>query len=199
MDGHEPLVLLARALDEVGRLIAGTRGEQADLPTPCASWTVGQLAGHVMSDLDNFATAVRGGKPDWSRPPASPGDDWPALFAARRSDLDDAWAGADLTARVPTMTGADAPLLSRADQQIAELAVHGWDLARATGQRSELDGAVAEHGLGWARRNLKPEFRGREDEHKAFGPEVPIAADAPALDRLAAWFGRDPAVAPGGR
>ncbi|MEC3954727.1 hypothetical protein VMT65_16935 [Nocardia sp. CDC153] len=52
-----------------------------------------------------------------------------------------------------------------------------------------LDPEHAEYGLAWSKQLLKPEFRG---PGKAFGHEVPIADDAPAYDRLAAWFGRDP-------
>ncbi len=188
----EPLVLLGRALDQVSRLIRGTAAGQADLPTPCRSWTVRQLIGHLVTDLDNFAAAVRGEKPDWSRPPSDLGTDWAAAYAAGRGELDSAWSHADVQAAVPTLTGGEAPLLSRAGQQIAELAVHGWDLARATHQREDFDPAVAEHGLRWAMENLKPQFRGPEDEGKAFGPEVAVPADAPSYDRLAGWFGRDP-------
>jgi uncharacterized protein (TIGR03086 family) len=191
-DDAQPLLLLAKALDELDRLLAGTRSDQAGLPTPCASWTVHQLVGHVITGLGNFATAASGGTPQWGRAPEPLGDDWHAAFDRARTDLDNAWAAADLTARVPTLDGGAAPLLARADQQIAELAVHGWDLARATGQSSELDSAAAEYALHWARQNLRPEFRGPEEEHKGFGLEVTIAADAPAIDRLAAWFGRDP-------
>ena len=83
----------------------------------------------------------------------------------------------------------------RADQQIAELATHDWDLARATGQPAELDPALAEHALRWSRGMLRPEFRG---PGKAFGVEVPVPDDAPAYDRLAGWFGRDPSWTPPG-
>ena len=86
--------------------------------------------------------------------------------------------------------GGEAPLRARADQQITELAVHDWDLARATGQDlAGLDPALAEHALAWSRGMLRPEFRGPD---KAFGVEVPVPDDAPVYDRLAGWFGRDP-------
>jgi uncharacterized protein (TIGR03086 family) len=187
----DPIALLRRALDQTGELIAGARPEQADLPTPCRSWPVAQLIGHLVTDIDNFAAAVRGAKPDWGKAPEVAGD-WTAAFAAAREELDDAWGSADLQSQVPTMGGGTAPLVSRADQQIAEFAVHDWDLARATGQDVGLDAAVAEHGLRWAKQNLSAQFRGPEDEGKSFGDEVPVPDDAPAYERLAGWFGRDP-------
>jgi hypothetical protein len=51
--------------------------------------------------------------------------------------------------------------------------------------------ALAEHALAWSRRMLRPEYRG-----SAFGPEVLVKQDAPAYQRLAGWFGRDPRWAP---
>ena len=92
--------------------------------------------------------------------------------------------------------GGEVPLRMRADNQVTELAVHDWDLARATGQQlADLDPALAEHALAWSRGMLRPEFRGPD---KAFGVEVPVPDDAPAYDRLAGWFGRDPGwTAPG--
>jgi uncharacterized protein (TIGR03086 family) len=72
-------------------------------------------------------------------------------------------------------------------QHVADLAVHGWDVARSTGQSTELDPAVGQAALDWARENLKPQYRGQ-----AFGPEVSVPEDAPLYDRLAAFFGRAP-------
>ena len=67
-------------------------------------------------------------------------------------------------------------------QHVSDIAVHGWDIARATGQTADFDSEVAEVGLEWARENLKPHFRGQ-----AFGPEVSASPDAPPYDRLAAF------------
>ena len=191
VDEAEPLQLLSRALDQAEALITGTAPEQAALPTPCRSWTVSHLVEHLVNDLGNFAAAVRGEQPSWGAPTGALGDDWAGPFASSRRELEAAWESADVDALVPSM-GGEAPLLSRADQQIAELAVHAWDLARATGQSEDLDPAVAEYGLRWATQNLAPQFRGPEDEGKAFGAEVPVPDSAPVYERLAGWFGRDP-------
>ncbi|MDQ6855443.1 MAG: TIGR03086 family metal-binding protein, partial [Candidatus Dormibacteraeota bacterium] len=172
----QPLTLLDRALDQAAELVAGTRPDQAELRTPCQSWTVRQLISHLIFDLDNFAASARGEKPDWSKPAGEVDGEWVGAFAAARRDLGAAWSAADLDAAVPTMSGGEAPLVSRADQQIAELGIHAWDLARATGQSEQLDPDVAEYGLGWATRNLAAQFRGPELEGKSFGAEVPVAA-----------------------
>jgi uncharacterized protein (TIGR03086 family) len=95
--------------------------------------------------------------------------------------------------RIVDSGDGQAPLRSRVDQQIAELAVHTWDLARATGQGQPLDPSVAEHTLNWSRPVLKPEYRGAG---QAFGPEVPVPPGAPIYDQLAGWFGRNPAWQP---
>src|SRR5439155_27261265 len=71
--------------------------------------------------------------------------------------------------------------------QTADLVVHGWDLAKATGQAIDLDPELVRLASEWGRENLRPEFRGRD-----FGPEVPVPGDAPLPDRLAGVFGRDP-------
>lgn len=186
----ESLELLSRALDQAGTLVGGVQPEQAELRTPCRSWTVRQLVGHVVRDLDNFAATARGEKPDYGTAIAELGDDWPGAFASARRRLDDAWGAT---------AGAEAAPVSRADHQVTEVAVHSWDLARATGQSEDLDTEVGERSLAWATQNMRPQFRGSEEEGKAFGEVVPVPADSPVYARLAGWFGRDPNWAsPGG-
>jgi uncharacterized protein (TIGR03086 family) len=184
------LDLLHIALDQAGTVVSAVRAEQLALPTPCAQWDVRALLLHVVkSDLGNFAVAARGDAADWGAQPGELGDDWAAEFHKGAKEVSEAWASADCDQLVPQHVGGTAPLRSRADQQIAELAIHAWDLARATGQSVDLSPEVAEHGLAWARPMLRAEYRGSD---KAFGDEVPVPDDAPAYERLAGWFGRDP-------
>jgi len=191
----DTVALLERALDQTAGLIAAMDASQAGLATPCAGWDVQTLLGHLIGqDLRNFLVAARGERPDWSAPDEEIGDDWAAAFRDRAEPLRAAWRAADLD-RLVAGPGGEAPLRSRADQQITELAVHDWDLARAIGQQlAGLDPALAEHALRWSRGMLRPEFRGPD---KSFGVEVPVPDDAPVYDRLAGWFGRDPGWTPG--
>jgi uncharacterized protein (TIGR03086 family) len=188
--------LVARALDQTDAIIAVIPARQAGLATPCPAWDVQALVRHVVGQgLRNFLVSARGETPDWQLPADELGEDWGAEFRAAAAPLIEAWQAADLDRPVTTRGGGQAPLRGRADQQIAELAVHGWDLARATGQQADLDPALARHALSWSQQMLRPEFRGPD---KAFGPEVAVSADAPIYQRLAGWFGRDPEWAPPG-
>ncbi|MFE3195688.1 TIGR03086 family metal-binding protein [Nocardia sp. NPDC059240] len=181
--------LLERAVAQLGDVIAALTPDQAFLPTPCDDWQVRRLLDHIVGQiLPAFLIAARGEMPDWSAPPVPLDDNWGEEYRIRAGWLLEVWRTADLEQPVPGM-GGPAPLRGRTDQQIAEFAVHAWDLTRATGQGRTLDPDLAEAALAWSKPLLKPEFRG---PGRAFGPEVPIAADAPIYDRMAAWFGRDP-------
>lgn len=196
MSADDSLALLERALDQAGEVMAGVGRGQAALPTPCSEWDVAALVRHVVGkDLRNFTVVARGETADWSAPAEDPGDDWAGAFREAANRLLDTWRGADLDRPVARPGGGEAPLRSRADHQITELVVHTWDLAKATGQTRQLDAELAEHALAWSRGMLRPEVRG---SGMAFGAEVPVDESAPAYDRLAGWFGRDPAWQPGG-
>ena len=68
-----------------------------------------------------------------------------------------------------------------------EYQVHGWDLAVATGQPWAPAEAGLEASLEFAPMMLTDDYQG---EGKPFAPRVPVADDAPALDRLVALSGR---------
>ncbi len=183
------IALLESALDQTGKIIAALRPEQATLPTQCCDWDVQALVQHLVAqDLRNFTAAARGEEVDYQAPPDELPDDWSAAFKERSARLVEAWRAAGLD-----QMADESPQRGTAAMQIAEFAVHGWDLVRATGQPIELDDGIAEYALTWSRPMLRPEFRGAE---MPFGDEVQVPEDAPAQDRMAAWFGRDPGWTP---
>ena len=174
---HEAVVVLSRALDQAGDVMAGVQPDQLSGPTPCGDWTVEQLIAHLLATPGNFITMATGGEPDWSAAPPSVPEDWTGAFRSSADDLIHLWHQKD--------DGGGA------DWQTAEFAVHTWDLARATGQSTDLDPEVAERGLAFMSQGLTPDNRGG-----AFGPEVSVPDDAPIYDRLAGFAGRNPAGTP---
>jgi uncharacterized protein (TIGR03086 family) len=181
----ETMALLARALAQAQQIVGGVRGDQLDGPTPCRSWDVRTLVGHVMHDLRQYQVVAKGG--DYGRPAVAEVafDAWSTAARDEGAALLAAWRLRD------DVTDKE---VNRVNQEISEFAVHGWDIARATGQDIDFDAGVTDRALGWARQNLRPEFRGAEQDGFAFAPEVTSDETAPAADRLAAFFGRDPSA-----
>jgi uncharacterized protein (TIGR03086 family) len=188
----DPIAHLSQVLDLAVSLIEGVRPEQAGLPTPCQSWDVAALVAHLVDGTGQFTRAAEGGRPDWDASAGQLGSDWATEFRTGAAGLRAAWQRAgDLSQEIDLPIGR-VPKSFVADQQIAEFAVHSWDLATATGQRPDFPVGAYEAALTWARSTLLPQFRGDEASGMAFGLEVQVPDDAPVADRLAAFFGRHP-------
>ena len=167
--------VLIHALDQAGDVLDHVRAEQVGKPTPCGEWDVGALADHLVQAPKNFLVMMSGEQPDWSAPTPHLTEGWAASYRVHADDLIHAWHGLKGDPPVP------------ASWQVAELAVHTWDLAVAIGYPIDrLDTEVAEVGLDFMRDNMTPERRG-----DAFGPEVEPPADAGPYDALAAFAGRE--------
>jgi uncharacterized protein (TIGR03086 family) len=192
------LAPLATALDGTGQLVDGVRDEQWDVPTPCADWTVRQLVNHLVGGNRLF-TRVLGGEP---LPPLDQlgrrgeedqlGGDPAGAFRTSATELLAALRPAGVLERTYTVPAATLPGPAVVHLRTVETLVHGWDLARATGQQVPFPDDLAEPELMFSR-----ELLGRLPEgRRPVGPARPVDEDAPAIDRLAALLGRDPQ--PGG-
>lgn len=173
----ESVMVLSRALDQASDVLAAVHEDQLRLPTPCTEWNVERLIAHLVAAPGLGIVIASGNTPDWSAEPAPISSDWAVAFRSAADDLMHVWrqAGESVDPR-------------KVDWQTAEFAVHTWDLARATGQSTDLDPEVAVRGLAFLSATLTtPESRG-----DYFAPEVPIDEHAPPYDRLAALAGRDP-------
>jgi uncharacterized protein (TIGR03086 family) len=88
-----------------------------------------------------------------------------------------------------TMTAGPTPARTACGAHFVDALQHVWDLDQALGRPYTLDPALAEAGLEISRQRVTPDRRG---PGKPYGPEAPVAADAPLQDRLAAFLGRQP-------
>ena len=184
---------LEYAIASTAEIIKGMPPGQADAPTPCTEWDVRALLSHVIGTLWLADALFTGQAP---RYPMAPGglpaadlgrDDPAAAYSeASAAALAATGAGDALTRTHVTPLGEmPGPLL--AGFTTLDMAVHGWDLARATGQPADLDGRLAAHVLAFAEQALPPASRG-----PGIGPAVPVAADAPVTQRLVGFLGRQP-------
>jgi uncharacterized protein (TIGR03086 family) len=169
----ERLDVLTRGLEQAATLLGEVPDERLDDPTPCSDWTVADLVDHLVAAPGRFARMVRDEDIDWSAPTPHVGRERVEAFRAAADDLLAAWQGQD-----------DA---GQADWQSAELAVHTYDLATALGRStSDLDPAVAEHGLAFMQAHLTADNRA-----PAFDQERPAPDGADVYQRVAAYAGRD--------
>jgi uncharacterized protein (TIGR03086 family) len=186
--------VVAGAATETATVVRGVKPDQLDLPTPCRDWPVRTLANHLMQVVAALEAAGRGGP--------VPGDlwqsdrmagDWAARFDEEARRAVDAWSSPSAPTGAVDVGGAAMPAPMVATMLASDLVVHGWDLARATGQDLRSSPAVAELTLGFVADTAE---QGRT--MGLFGPPVPVAADAPPLERALALSGRDPAWRPPG-
>ena len=190
----EPVRLLARVLDETADIIGAVSEDQQHLPTPCKSWNVFVLVNHMIADLPRFTARARGQEfdgPDL----VFPVDDWHAAFRHGCGRLNRTWQNAgDLAGTVELPDLGEVPAGTPVEQQLAEFAVHAWDLAQATDQKVSVDSDVAESALRFLQATLSAEARGTESEGRLFAPAIDITDAMTAPDRLAAFAGRSAAA-----
>jgi uncharacterized protein (TIGR03086 family) len=184
---------LGTALDQTGVIIQKVTPDQASSPTPCSSWDVRTLVNHIVHDVRGFTESTEGGAFRQGDDDVI-GDDWVTAYGDAAAELLAVWDRPGATEGMVTLSFGEVPKTWLMGQQIADLAVHAWDVAKATGRSTDLDAGVGGVALEWGRANLLPQFRGDEASGKVFGPEVAVPDDAPLYDRVAAFFGRDPGV-----
>lgn len=176
--------LLERAVAYLLGSLEGLDHRQLARPTPCPRWDLRALLAHLDDAVLALHEAAWTGSVGLEM--SSVDGDPVASVREHAGRLLGAWAcpsspgavfvaGSPLTAGIVTGTGA------------LEVAIHGWDLARARGADHPLPPGLAEELL-----DLAPLFVAPTDRPGRFAPPVTLAAGAPAADRLLAFLGRRP-------
>jgi uncharacterized protein (TIGR03086 family) len=179
---------LRPAAERLARLVQAVPDDGLARPTPCARYTVGDLLDHIGGFAVAFAAAAR--KTPLGAAPSGDGgrlgDDWRHRIPRDLLAMADAWRDPEAWTGMTAAGGVDLPAELAGAVALDEAVVHGWDLAKATGQPAGYDGP----GLDAVHATVQ-HFRAAGVEG-LFGSEVAVAGDAPLLDRILGVTGRDP-------
>lgn len=178
------LALQQQAHREFGARVA--RIDDWSAATPDQDWTVGDLVRHVVSEQQWIPPLLAGLSIEQAKRQVEPlGDDLAAEWATHSALATAAWqaASADSTVQLSYDT---VTVIDYLREQVSDVTIHSWDLARATAADERLDdGLIA---AVWT------VFEPQQDTLEAsglFASPVPLPADAPLQSRLLALTGRD--------
>ena len=184
MSEKNPLARFDRAVLAAGTVFAGVKPEQLADPTPCTEWTVRELMNHVVGGTRQFASMMTGGGPI-DRSQDFLGTDPAGAFQGSVAQLRELFAAEGALERPAPTPFGERPGIVLLEMRVNEMMVHGWDLAKATGQSTDLDPELAGECLE-AFRALRASGRGKG----MFDDEQPAPAGATTADQLAAAAGR---------
>lgn len=173
-----------RTAGRFSELVVAVPADRWDSPAPVPGWTARDVVGHLI----DWSSGLFGAVVPIERGPAVADDPvaaWRVHAAAVQGVLDDPVAAAAVL-RNPHL--GELPLATAIDRiYTTDVFLHGWDLARATGQDPALDEArCAELLAGMTPVEEMLRASGQ------YGPRVDVPDDAPVADRLMGFLGRDP-------
>lgn len=190
-----------RHADAFERRVAGTADDQWANPSPCEEWTARDVVGHIVTMHAVMLSPI--GRELSAAPSVQ--DDPLAAFRSARADVEALLDDPKIAAREIDSPAGHMTVAAHIDQVVSDdMVLHGWDLARATGQDDTMDPEDVERMLA-ANHAIPPEVMQMLRTPGAFGPgvvvfgpEITVPSDAPAQDRLLGFIGRDPRrAAPG--
>ena len=181
--GDDPL---QKAFASTRAVLAAIGPDALGGSTPCRSWTVGELINHTIAAPRVGAHMLLG-----QEPPADDIDfaagDFVAAYDESVTVTLDAFAVPGVLEKTVQLPFAEVPGAFLRQMITTDQFTHGWDLARATGQPTDLDPDLAAQLLEQA--DIPDQFRG-EDGAAPFGPVVTAPDEAGTADKLAAYLGR---------
>jgi uncharacterized protein (TIGR03086 family) len=136
-----------RALEHTGRYVAGVKDNQWDDPTPDAEWDVRKLVNHVVSG-NYWVTPLVGGKTIEEVGDRYDGDvlgDNPsAAYQQSAKEAAAAFNAAGAMQAPCAVSYGPVPGEIYAGHRFIDVLIHGWDLAKATGQDATLPADLVE-------------------------------------------------------
>lgn len=174
----DPVIASDAVLAALQPVLLSIRESDLPSPTPCADYTCEQLVEHLATSLVQLGAMAGGHLVDDA---GGSLENRLSVLAARAIDT---WRTRGTEGDLPGPGGRTMSAAFAASILPLELALHGWDLAQASGQTLQPSDEVTAY-LQDIAESVVPGGRG-----SSFGPEVDPPHGATALDRLAAYAGR---------
>jgi uncharacterized protein (TIGR03086 family) len=178
---------LNQALQSTLAILANVRPGDLDAPTPCASWDVRALVNHFVGTARWWAASITGDAEATEADYAT--GDFVAAYEESIQIAVAAFAAEGALDRTVRLPFGEFPGSVLRDLAATEQFTHGWDLARAIGQPTDLDPGLAAALLSQARLTIIDAYRG-PDGQALFGPAAAAPAGAGPAGQLAAFLGR---------
>jgi uncharacterized protein (TIGR03086 family) len=195
MDDMRKGDLLEAVLNRTQAVVAGVPVGAAGDPTPCPKWPVETLTRHMLGWAEAFGHIVSTGGPIAGNPDDVEVTDAAGQYRAAADALVGAWRSSDGPDGQFKIMGDDPmPGTFLYPMMLGELIGHGWDLAKATGQPLDWPEEAATLAHESMSAMIQPSMR--EGDDAFVGPEVEVPDDAPPLEKLVAFAGRDPGWTP---
>ena len=172
------------ALAATGRIVAGISSDQLTAPTPCEDYDVAGLLQHLISGNFWVAPLVEGKTID-EVGDALDRDFGRDEYQASADQADRALSSPGAMERPVAVSYGPVPAEVYAGHRFIDVLIHGWDLARATGQDTHLDPELVE--ACWTVINPQMELLKGSG---MFGTDVSVPDDADAQTKLLAALGR---------
>ena len=157
--------------------------------TPCRDWDLRMLLRHASESLAAIAEGIETGRVDLD-PAAEDGGlaaDPARAFRDRAGRLLDSWTSPGRQGQVIVIAGCPLAANVMAAAAALAVAVHGWDISRACGQRQPIPRTRASCLLA-----IAPLLVPRAGRHPLFATPIAVPATADPSDQLAGFLGRTP-------
>ena len=165
-----PIELYEGARDYMIPIIGGVNPSQLTNPTPCSEWNVQQLINHNLKVIQFVENVVAGGPPvdDTIVSGPLPEEGAREAFIVGTDRVLAMMKASGMLEKVVSTPFGDMPAGNFLMFPFGDILIHKWDLAKATGQDTSLDSAMAQVVYqAWA-----PVLDGMRGT--AFGPAVPV-------------------------
>jgi uncharacterized protein (TIGR03086 family) len=184
---------MAVAAAEAARVVRNVPDEALNAPTPCGDWDLRTLLNHTILWTSYSAERRAHGESvaedlmskDFTTEPGFRED-----YARQIDRAVTAWSGPGAWEGDRNVMGSATPAADVGAMLIMEMALHGWDVARATGQEYHAGEALAQ-AVDETVQAQAELFR----KYQGFADAVEAGPDASTFDRALALSGRDPAWA----